>query len=75
MLYEMYDGDDHDKQIECLKGIAAGIAFGLDDPSTSAEERVDYYCEEWGDELPGWFDEHDKRLLIQFVKGSQQEEV
>jgi len=66
----MYEGEDRNKQVDCLKDIAANIKFGSDDPSTSAEERVNYYCEEFAADLPTWFDEHDKRLLIQFVKGS-----
>ena len=65
---DMYDGDDRVQQVNALRELATNIAFGSDDPSTSAQERVDYYCTEFADELPGWFDDHDKALLVQMVE-------
>ena len=59
---------DRNAQIDELRNIAANIAFSSDDPTTSAQDRVDYYCTEFADELPEWFDDHDKMLLVRFVE-------
>jgi len=64
----MYEGDDRNRQVDYLKDLATNLAFGSDDPSTSAQERVDYYCNEFADELPVWFDDHDKMLLVRLLE-------
>ena len=62
--------EDRVEQVNWLRDLTANIVFGSDDPSTSAEDRVNYYCEEFADELPEWFDDHDKNLLIEWVAES-----
>ena len=42
-------------------------AFGSDDIKVSAEDRVGYYCDVYSEDLPSWFDDHDRQLLIEFV--------
>ena len=61
----MYDGDDRVEQVNWLRNVAANIAFSSDDPETSAEDRVAYFCQET--ELPEWFDAHDQNLLVTMV--------
>ena len=68
MYGEIYEGEDRVKQVNYLRDLAANIKFGSDDPSTSAQDRIDYYCSEFADELPQWFDDHDKGLLVQWVE-------
>ena len=63
--------NDRTARVLFIRDLAANIAFGSDDPSTSAQERVDYYCTEFADELPDWFDDHDKMLLVRFVDGNK----
>ena len=63
--------NDRAAQVLFIRDLAANIAFGSDDPSTSAQDRVDYYCTEFADELPEWFDTRDKALLVRFVDGSK----
>ena len=64
----IYDGEDRNRQVDYLKDLATNLAFGSDDPSTSAQDRIDYYCTEFTDELPPWFDAHDKMLLVRFLE-------
>ena len=59
--------DNREAQVEFLRDLAANLTFGSDDPTTSAQDRVDYYCEEFANELPEWFDDHDKALLVRFM--------
>ena len=66
-MYEMYEGDDRNKQVNFLRSLAANIAFGSDDIKVSAEDRVGYYCDVYSEDLPSWFDDHDRQLLIEFV--------
>lgn len=64
----MYDGEDRVKQVDALQDLASNISFGSDDPTVPARDRVDWYCDESGEELPGWFDAHDRELLVRFVE-------
>ena len=64
---------DRVEQVNWLRDLTANIVFGSANPSTSAQERVDYYCETF--ELPEWFDGHDKRLLVEWVKESEEDTV
>jgi len=66
-MYEMYEGDDRNKQVNFLRNLAANIAFGSDDITVSAKDRVDYYCDVYAEDLPSWLDDHDRQLLIEFV--------
>ena len=64
----IYEGEDRVKQVDYLRDLASNLVFGSDDPSTSAEDRVTYYCEEFAAELPSWFDDHDRALLVRFME-------
>lgn len=59
-----------ERQLQWLHDLASEFNWFSDDPSCSAQERVDYYCEEFSDTLPEWFGEHDKELLVRFVGGN-----
>ena len=59
--------DNREAQVDFLRDLAANLTFGSDDPTTSAQDRVDYYCEEFANELPEWFDDHDRALLVRFM--------
>ena len=65
--YHRIPGPNRDAQVSYLQDLASNLVFSSDDPSTSAQDRVDYYCEEFADELPEWFDDHDKSLLVRFM--------
>lgn len=72
---DVYEGEDRIRQVIYLQNLAANISFGSDDPSTSARERVDYYCANFPDELPSWFDNGDKKLLIALVVDDDEDDV
>lgn len=65
----IYGGEDRVKQVNVLHDMAANIRFSSDDPDYPVEERVDYYIGAMRDEgeLPAWFDDHDRNLLIRFA--------
>ena len=73
----MYEGDDRVTQVNALRTLAADIAEGYSVPPEDmgnagiADEFVDYYIEE-ADVMPGWFDEHDRELLVLFVEEALQ---
>ena len=60
----MYQGEDRNRQVAWLRNVAADIAFGAVGEGTP-EEQVAYWCET--NELPAWFDDHDRDLLVQFA--------
>ena len=62
--------DDRVAQVSWLRDLCANIVFGPDDPSTSAQDRVDYFCNTFPEELPKWFDDHDRKLLVEWVSES-----
>lgn len=67
----MYEDEDRVRQVNMVMQLANDIAAysGADDPS-QAEEAVNSWLE-WGNEyqvdLPQWFDDHDRRLLVRWV--------
>ena len=61
-----YEGDDRNRQISALQGMAADISFGSDDRSTPVADRVAYYID--NGTMPPWFDDHDRDLLIELVE-------
>jgi len=66
----VYEGDDRERQVNWLRGLAANIAENLGEGT--AAELVGYALsqegrESWGIELPNWFDAQDRRLLVRFV--------
>ena len=64
----VYEGDDRVRQVDWLRLRAAEIRFFSDDVNAPAADRVSYYCDEYPEDLPKWFDDHDRKLLIQFVE-------
>ena len=72
---DVYEGNDRIRQICWLQNLAANIAFGSDDPSTPARERVDYYCTHFPEELPPWFNDHDQDLLVGMVATTPEPEA
>ena len=71
---DVYEGTDRVRQICWLQDLAANIAFGSDDPSTSAKERVDYYCNNFPEELPSWFDDGDRQFLVDYLSAEDDED-
>ena len=63
--------NDRVRQVDWLREFAGNIASNLGEGT--AEELVEYALsddgrESWGIELPEWFSDHDKRLLIEWVE-------
>ena len=61
---------DRTAQVNWLREMADNIAGNLGEGT--AEELVEYALsdegrESWGIELPEWFDDHDRNLLIKWV--------
>jgi len=71
---DVYEGTNRIDQICWLQNLAANIAFGSDDPSTPARDRVNYYCANFPEELPSWFDDADKQFLIDYLSAEDDEE-
>ena len=63
----MYTGDDRTEQVNWLRELAGSIVYlwSGDEPVTGAE-LVDYAFKQ-GMEVPGWFDDADRRLLVELV--------
>lgn len=64
--------EDRAGQVSWLQELAANISSNLGEGT--AEELVDYALSDegrdsWGIETPDWFDEHDRQLLIEIVRG------
>lgn len=66
--------DDRVTQVNWLFELAGNVAQNLagSDDVTSAEELVEYALsdegrESWGIEIPSWFDNHDRSLLVDRV--------
>ena len=57
--------NDRAEQINWLRQVAAGICFGSGDGTP--EEEVSFFITELNDheELPAWFDNHDRCLLLE----------
>ncbi len=70
----VYEGTDRIKQICYLQDLAINIAFGSDNPGTSARKRVNYYCANFPEELPGWFDDAEKQFLIDYLTAEDEED-
>lgn len=67
----MYQGEDRVKQVNWLTELAGDIAAysGAKTPE-QAEEIVGMYLnphDAWCLDVPGWFGDHDQRLLIHLV--------
>ena len=60
----MYNGDDRVQQVNWIHETAGNIRFGID-YGVLPEDQVQYYLNNY--EIPAWFDDHDKGLLIEFV--------
>lgn len=65
------DARDRVQQVSWLREFASNIASNLGEGT--AEELVEYALsdegrESWGIELPEWFSDHDRRLLIEWVE-------
>jgi len=71
----VYTGTDRIEQVIYLQNLAANISHGSDDPSHPARDRVNYYCAHFPEELPPWFDDHDRELLIRFVEPDEDPET
>jgi len=61
--------EDRVEQVNWLRELAGNIAANLGDGT--AEELVEYALsdegrESWGIEIPEWFDDHDRGLLVQW---------
>ena len=69
----VYTGDDRIEQVIYLQNLAANISHGSDDPSISARDRVNYYCAHFPEELPPWFDDHDRELVIGLVEPDEED--
>ena len=69
----VYEGSDRIRQICYLQDLATNIAFGSDDPDAPARDRVNYYCANFPEELPGWFDDGDKQFLIDYIEAEDEE--
>ncbi len=61
---------DRVRQVNWLNELAANIAANCG--SGTAEELVEFAlgegAETWGVVLPSWFDDHDRRLLVDLVR-------
>jgi len=64
----MYTGDDRTRQVDSLRALAGDIRDGMVGEGTP-EEQVEYYLSQ--EEMPSWFDDHDRKLLIDMVKGER----
>jgi len=63
----VYTGTDRIEQVLYLQELAINISHGSDDPSQPTRDRVDYYCAHFPEELPNWFGEDDRELLVSLV--------
>ena len=66
----MYSGNDRTRQVNALQELASNITSLVGEGT--AEELVGYALSEegrdsWNIELPWWFDDHDRSLLVEFV--------
>lgn len=61
----MYQGNDRVRQVNAVKEIAGDIRSGAAGEG-APEELVEHYLNHT--DLPNWFDDHDRDLLLQFVK-------
>ena len=64
--------EDRVAQVDWLREFAANVAQNMGEGT--AEELVEYALsdeagESWDIELPEWFDDHDRDLLVQMVRG------
>lgn len=69
------DTTDRVAQVNWLRELAANIANISPAGECTAEEAVEYALsdegrESWGIEIPGWFDGHDRRKLVEWVAES-----
>jgi hypothetical protein len=66
----MYNGDDRVAQVNWINEMAVNIAAYLGEGTP--EELVEFALSDegrdsWGIAVPAWFDDHDRRLLIENV--------
>lgn len=66
-----YEGEDRVRQINIVMQLANDIAAysGADDPS-QAEDAVNFWLERENKDqvdLPQWFDDHERKLLVRWV--------
>ena len=66
--------EDRVAQVSYLRDLVADFVFSSDDPSSSAQDRVDYYCQEFANDLPEWFDDHDKALLVRWLAEAESDD-
>jgi len=59
--------DNRIEQVNYLTELAADLETTRPVECT-AQEQVDWYCEESADQLPAWFTDHDRALLVRFME-------
>jgi hypothetical protein len=68
----MYEGDDRVKQVDWIRELAGDIAaYSGVETVDQVEEAISMWLnpeDAWKLDLPRWFDDHDRKLLVRWVK-------
>lgn len=72
---DTYNGNDRVQQVNVLRDWVANMVFGMDDPNAASEDQIAYFVDTYeetvGEPLPSWFDDHDRRLMVEWLDDSK----